>query len=124
MDNGYDPAQPPAQDDAERQAAITAAIRDAAYVAWSSRREADQDSLRALFDQAYLGHYGSIDAYAEEMVDHYQLDAKLDAVIAEPFRRHLDINITNLARWLVANGTHYALQAVPVGVWVFNGEIA
>ena len=124
MDNGDNGSQQPTQDEADRQAALTAAISDAAYIAWSSSREGDQDTTKALFDRAYLGHYGSVDAYAEELVDRYDLDAKLDAAIAEPFRRHLDIDITALARWLVANGTLYALPAIPVGVWVFNGEIA
>jgi hypothetical protein len=104
-------------------AAITAAIRELAYLTWARYREPEQDTSRALFERAYLDHYSTIDSYVTELVDDYELDAKLDAAIAEPFRRHVDININEFGRTLVARGTIYTLQAVPVGVWVFNGEI-
>ncbi len=71
----------------------------------------------------YLGHYSTIDAYVIQLIDDYELDAKLDAAVAEPFRRHVDINVNALGRALVARTTIYTLQAVPVGVWVFNGDI-
>jgi hypothetical protein len=104
--------------------AIKAAIRQLAHAAWAHyRRELDQHTDRALFERAYLGHYSTIDQYVIQLVDGYQLDAKLDEAIAEPFRRHVDIDIPALGRALVASATIYTLQAVPVGVWVFNEEI-
>ncbi|MGI8664851.1 MAG: hypothetical protein ACR2N4_02285 [Jatrophihabitans sp.] len=106
-----------------RQDAITSAIREAAFAAWVDSREPDQPATDELFGKAYLGHYASLDAYVEELVDRYELDAKLDAAIAAPFRRYVDVDVTALARWLVANGTLYALPAVPIGVWVFSAEI-
>lgn len=124
MDHGYDTDTHDTMGEQERQAAITAAIRDAAYVAWSTSREPDQESTHALFDRVYLGHYASVAACAEDMVDTYGLDARLDTAIAEPFRRHVDIDVTALSHALVLNGTLYALRAVPMGVWVFNGEIS
>jgi Antirestriction protein (ArdA) len=102
---------------------IEALLRQAAYEAWAASREEHQDSSREFFDRAYLGHYSSVDHYAETLVDAYQLDAKLDAAIVEPFREFVDIDIPALARRLVSNGTLYAITATPVGVWVFNGEI-
>lgn len=86
-------------------------------------REPEQDTSNALFDRAYLGHYSAVDAYVSELIDGYQLDAKLDTAVAQPFRRHVDIDISALGQDLVASGTLYALPAVPVGVWVFNAEI-
>ena len=102
---------------------IEALLREAAFEAWAASREEHQASSREFFDRAYLGHYTSVDHYAETLVDNYELDAKLDAAIAPPFREFLDIDITGLARSLVRNGTLYAISAAPVGVWVFNGEI-
>jgi len=102
---------------------IQALLREAAFEAWTRIREEHQDSSREFFDRAYLGHYTSIDHYVETLVDAYQLDAKLDAAIAEPFREFVDLDIPGLARSLVRNGTLYAIPATPVGVWVFNGEI-
>jgi len=98
-------------------------LRRAAYEAWAARREEHQDRSRDFFDRAYLGHYTNVDHYVETLVDDYELDAKLDAAIAEPFRQFVDIDITGLARSLARNGTLYAISATPVGVWVFNGEI-
>lgn len=120
MDNGRnnrrlllgagDPAEP-----------IKAAILELAYAAWAHyRREREQATDRALFQQAYLGHYSSLDSYVIKLVDDYDLDAKLDEAIAEPFRQHVDIDISGLGRALVSSATIYTLLAVPVGVWVFN----
>lgn len=104
--------------------AIKAAILELAYAAWARyRRERDQTTDRAVFERAYLGHYSTLDMYVIQLVDAYQLDAKLDEAIAEPFRRHVDIDIPALGRALVSSATIYTLQAVPVGVWVFHEEI-
>jgi hypothetical protein len=101
--------------------AITAAIRELAYTAWARyRRELGQDTNRALFEQAYLGHYSTLDMYVVQLVDAYDLDAKLDEAIGEPFRSHVDIDISALGRALISSATIYTLQAVPVGVWVFH----
>jgi antirestriction protein len=113
--NGTDPANT-----AEQIQAIKATIRELAYGAWAYyRRELDQDTDRSLFERAYMGHYSSIDSYVIQLVDDYNLDAKLDRLIAEPFRRHVDIDITAFGRALVSSATIYTLLAVPVGVWVF-----
>ncbi len=123
MDNG-DTTNPNGggADDAALHA-VEAAIRELAYAAWAANREPDQDTSNALFERAYLGHYSTVDGYVTELVDGYQLDTKLDAAIAQPFRRHVDIDVTALGQDLVVSGTLYALPAVLVGVWVFNGEI-
>ena len=102
---------------------IEALLREAAFEAWAATREEHQDRSREFFDRAYLGHYTSVDHYAETLVDDYELDAKLDAAIAPPFRAFVEIDVPTLARWLVHHGTLYAISATPVGVWVFNGDI-
>ena len=110
--------------DGEPVAAVKAAVHELAYAGWAHyRRELGQDTSRALFDRAYLGHYSSIDMYVVQLVDAYQLDAKLDAAITEPFRRHVDIDIAALGRALVGSATIYTLLAVPVGVWIFDERI-
>jgi hypothetical protein len=121
MGNGRSADGRPRRDDDRTVEAIKAAIRELAYTAWAHyRRERGQDTARALFDRAYLGHYSSIDTYVIQLVDAYDLDAKLDEAIAEPFRQHVDIDIPSLGRALVSSATIYTLLAVPVGVWVFN----
>jgi hypothetical protein len=104
--------------------AITAAIRELAYASWARyQAELRQDTSRGLFERVYLGHYSTIDMYVVQLVDAYALDAKLDEAIAEPFRRHVDIDISSLGRALIGSATIYTLLAVPVGVWIFNETI-
>jgi hypothetical protein len=101
--------------------AIKAAILEQAYAAWAHyRRELGQDTDRTLFERAYLGHFSTVEMYVVKLVDDYDLDAKLDEAIAEPFRQHVDIDVPALGRALVSSATIYTLLAVPVGVWVFN----
>jgi hypothetical protein len=107
----------------DESVSIEALLRELAFAAWAATREEDQNRSREFFDRAYLGHYASVDHYVESLVDDYQFDAKLDAAIAPPFREFVEIDIPELARSLVRNGTLYAISATPVGVWVFNGEI-
>ena len=116
------PAEPPTRQ-SEAPLSVVEQIREAAYQSWAQRRSDQQERSRALFDQAYLGHYSHIDHYVETLVDDYQLDTKLDLAIAEPFRTFVDIDITGLARSLGRNGSLYCLMAAPLGVWIFNGEI-
>lgn len=123
MGNGRSANGRPTGDADGPVAAITAAIREQAYATWARYRQPEQDTSRAIFNLAYLGHYSTVDAYVTQLIDDYELDAKLDAAIAEPFRRHVDIDVTAFGRALIARTTIYTLQAVPVGVWVFNGEI-
>lgn len=103
--------------------AITAAIRELAYTSWARyQTELRRDASQALFERVYLGHYSTVDSYVIQLIDAYGLDAKLDAAITEPFRRHVDIDVAALGRSLVSNTVIYTLLAVPVGVWVFHEE--
>jgi hypothetical protein len=100
---------------------IKAAIRELAYASWARyQAELRQDTSRGLFERVYLGQYSSLDMYVVTLVDAYGLDAKLDEAIADPFRSHVDIDISALGRALISSATIYTLLAVPVGVWVFN----
>jgi hypothetical protein len=109
--------------DNQEPISVETMLRQAAFEAWAATREEHQHNDRDFFNRVYLGHYTSLDHYVETLVDDYQLDAKLDTAVAEPFRRFLDVDISGLARSLVRNGTLYGVPAAPVGVWVFNGEI-
>jgi hypothetical protein len=101
---------------------IATTIIELAFLAWSKSQASDTSTSRSDFDRVYLGHYASIDGYADQLIDAYQLDAKLDAAIEPPFRAHVDIDVPGLARELRASGTLFALPAAPVGVWVFRTD--
>ncbi len=122
MGNGQRANGRPTGDDSPVEA-ITAAIRELAYASWARyQAELRRDTSRALFERVYLGHYSTVDSYVIELIDAYGLDVKLDEAIAEPFRRHVDIDVSALGRSLVSNVVIYSLLAVPVGVWVFHEE--
>jgi hypothetical protein len=124
MGNGQHANGRPAGDDSPVDA-IKAAIRELAYASWASYQdELHRDTSRALFGRVYLGQYSTVDSYVIELIDAYGLDAKLDEAITEPFRRHVDIDVSALGRSLVANTVIYSLLAFPVGVWVFHEETA
>ncbi|MDQ1743473.1 MAG: hypothetical protein QOE23_1812 [Pseudonocardiales bacterium] len=124
MGNGQRANGRPTGDDSPAEA-IKAAIRELAYTSWASyQAELRRGTSRALFDRVYLGHYSTVDSYVVELIDAYELDAKLDAAITEPFRRHVDIDVSALGRSLVSNVVIYSLVAFPVGVWVFHEETA
>lgn len=94
-----------------------------AFAAWRTHLDEEGNAADlALFRRSYVGHYASIDGYADHLIDAYQLDAKLDAAIAPPFRAHVDIDVPGLARALRAAGTLFALPAQFVGVWVFRTD--
>jgi hypothetical protein len=113
------------QTDEEPVASIKAAIRELAYASWTRyQAELGRDTSRALFEQVYRGHFSTIDMYVVNLIDEYNLDAKLDQAITEPFRRHVDIDVTAFGQALVANAIIYTLQAAPVGVWVYTDEIS
>lgn len=101
---------------------VATAITNLAYLAWSKTQPNDAPHSRSVFDRVYVGHYASIDGYADHLIDAYQLDAKLDAAIKPPFRAHVDIDVPGLARALRESGAVFALPAVPVGVWVFHTD--
>jgi len=115
---------PALSDEAVNEAAASLSSGEtAAFAAWQVHLDEEGNAADlALFRQSYVGHYASIDGYADHLIDQYQLDAKLDAAIKPPFRAHVDIDVPGLARALRAAGTLYALPAVPVGVWVFRTD--
>jgi hypothetical protein len=123
MGENQDQAAEPTDGNGAPASSVSEQIREAAYEAWVTHREPHQVKTRALFDRAYLGHYAAVAAYTEQLVDDYELDAKLDTAIAEPFRPFVDIDVVALSRSLVRNGSLYALTATPIGVWVFNGDM-
>jgi hypothetical protein len=124
MGNGASANGRPIPDDEGPVGRIKSAIRELAYTTWVRyQTDLDRNTSRALFERVYLGHYSTVDTYVTQLIDDYQLDAKLDEVITEPFRSHVDIDVSAFGRALVASASIYTLLAAPVGVWVFTDEI-
>jgi hypothetical protein len=101
---------------------IATAITELAYMTWSESRPESEDTSRPVFDRVYVGHYATVEAYADVLIDEYGLDRRLDESISAPFRIHVDIDATSFVRALIQAGVLYTLRAEPVGVWVFNSR--
>ena len=99
--------------------ALAEQIRELAYQAWLRGRVASQDRTITFFDRTYLGHYSSMQHYAESVLDRYQLDQLL-APMHRPF---IEFDTEGLARYLLDHDEIYTIDAVPVGIWVFDAQI-
>lgn len=66
-----------------------------------------------------------MDAYVIQLIDAYELDAKLDgAPSSNRSAWHFDIDVSAFGRSLGSSATLYSLlAAAPVGVWVFHEEV-
>lgn len=103
-------------------ATIRLMITELAFNAWREAQPAGSDKSKLLFDELFIGHFATIDHYTDGLIDALHLDDLLDATIEEPFRRHVDVDVTSLSRALVADGSISVILALPVGVWIFRGS--
>lgn len=81
----------------------------------------DEDAL-AGFEDSYLGHYDSTEAYAQQMVDDLGYDELLNRAVPESFRAYVRIDVEQLARDLHYGGDIHAVRADDDGVWIFAAQ--
>lgn len=90
-----------------------------AFAAWADVVE--EPERLAEFDEAYQGHYDSLTAYVEQLVNDLGYDELLDRVVPTTLRPYVKIDIDATARDLLFGGDLHALQATEGGVWIFRG---
>lgn len=91
-----------------------------AFAAWADVME-DETSFDA-FQDAYLGEYDSLEAYAEQLIDDLGYNQILDDNLPEHLRRYVEINIAALARDMWLSGDVHVYQREGGGVWLFDGR--
>jgi antirestriction protein len=111
-------------DDLDWVTAVAAGIDEhgPAFAAWASLCEHDSASL-AQFEEAYLGIFASLDAYAETLIEdlgYYQL---LDDALPENLRPYVSIDTAMLARDLQLSGDITTEPAAEGGVYLFDGRL-
>lgn len=89
-----------------------------AFAAWAEVME-DEDLLDG-FTDAYLGHYDSLEAYAESWLDDSGYERILDETIPDAIRGYVQFDVTALARDLHLSGDVHVLHADAGGVFVFQ----
>jgi antirestriction protein len=91
-----------------------------AYAAWADVMEAPD--LLDGFEEAYLGHFDSVDAYVEQLVDDCGYNDTLDHVVPESLRPYVQINVAGMANDMQLGGDLHVVPAEPSGVWLFDAR--
>lgn len=74
------------------------------------------------FEDAYLGHWDSVDAYAEQLIDDLGYDELLDRAVPESLRPYVQIDTEQLARDMQYEGSLLSVEDPAGGVWLFHAR--
>ncbi|MFD6677747.1 antirestriction protein ArdA [Rhodococcus zopfii] len=75
------------------------------------------------FEEAYLGHYDSEQAYAEQLIDDLGYQQLLDDSVPASLRPYARIDTEALARDMQLDGDLHFYPADDGGVWIFDGRV-
>jgi antirestriction protein len=92
-----------------------------AFAAWAHLSDRDAASLER-FEEAYLGEYESVEAYAEQMIDELGYDDLLDQALTGGIRSYMRIDTAALARDMQYSGELQACRSEDGRVWLFDGR--
>jgi antirestriction protein len=91
----------------------------AAFAHWAAIcGPADHDEL-ARFDDVYLGHWNSVEAYAEELLDDLGIEELLEREVPEHLQPYVTVNVDAFARDLEYSGDVTASDG-DHGVYLFD----
>jgi antirestriction protein len=88
-----------------------------AFAAWADVVE--EPALLPDFGAAYLGHYDSLHAYVEQLINDLGYDKLLDQAVPPSLRPYVKIDIAATA--LDLGQDLHVLEAAEGGVWIFRG---
>jgi antirestriction protein len=91
-----------------------------AFAAWTDVME-DRELL-VDFEEAYIGEYDSLEAYAEAFIREQGYDELLDRVVPPTLRPYVEINIAGYAQDMWLSGEVLIYHRSGGGVWLFNGQ--
>jgi len=89
-----------------------------AFAAWADVMQ--DEALLDGFEIAYLGHFDSVEAFAEQLVDDLGYQQVLDDAVPEQLQPYIRIDCSALARDLQAGGDIHVVPANDGGVWLFD----
>jgi antirestriction protein len=91
-----------------------------AFAAWAEVHEGTPERFDD-FSEAYLGHYDSVQDYAEQLVDDLGYTAEL-AKLPDSLRRYLRFDTEALAQDMEQGGDIYPVGSPDGGVWIFDAN--
>jgi antirestriction protein len=89
-----------------------------AFAAWANVVE--EPARLPDFDEAYLGHYDSLQAYVEQLINDLSYDQLLDRAVPPSLRPYVTINLAATAQDVGRDVQ--VLPAAEGGVWIFNAR--
>ena len=92
----------------------------AAWWAMDPPNETDDDELEATFEEHYLGEYGSVEEYAEQMLEDLGIDVDDLPGVPEGIRPYVRVDVEAYARDLQMGGDISTVESTR-GVYVFWG---
>lgn len=119
---GFDPVRLHEYEPLERVAALAAGIREhgPAFAHWAAQHGGDPHELLERFDDAYLGHWDTVEAFAESLWEDFGYAEILEQAIPEHLQPYVRFDVEAFARDLGLAGD-ITTSAGDGGVYVFNG---
>jgi antirestriction protein len=93
-----------------------------AYAAWADQCVRDQERLDH-FEDAYLGEWQSLTAYAEDLLDDLGLDETIERAVPESLQPYVRIDYEGFARDLELSGDLTSVDSTEGSVWVFALDV-
>jgi antirestriction protein len=91
-----------------------------AFAVWADVKEGNPERWDD-FEEAYLGHYESVEAYADQLADDLGYTAELTK-LPESLQPYVRFDSAALARDMEQAGDIYVAPDPQGGVWIFNGN--
>lgn len=92
-----------------------------AFAAWADYLGHDSEQLDN-FDEAFLGEWASVEAYAQHLLDDLGYLDVLDRAIPTNLRPYLQLDTAGFARDLQIGGDVFAKTTPNGGVWIFDAR--
>jgi antirestriction protein len=92
-----------------------------AFGAWAEHCAHDEDALER-FDDAYLGQWSSVEAYAEELLDDLGYLRAVEENVPDMIQPYVRVDIEAFARDLELSGDLTVVEH-GFGVWLFEGSL-
>lgn len=92
-----------------------------AFAAWAELHDCDPSMLHN-FQDSYLGAYESRQAWAQSIVDDYDVERSISASLPDWLARHVRIDLAGIAYDLQVSGDVWVEDNPDGGVWVFDAR--
>jgi antirestriction protein len=121
---GFGPYQPGEYDSLDWISWVARGVTEhgLAFAAWASECDLDEDRL-AHFEEAYLGEWDSLRAYAEELLDDLGYTEIVERAVPDSLRHYVKLDYQQFARDLQLGGDVSVVGKPAGGIWLFQADV-